>query len=169
MSVSVFQTHEGLHRFLVLFFRASPASEIFHNLIKEAIREMAVVSIHGNILIYAPKAHECSLIDCFQRLKEKGLTLRRKKCKFGKTSVSWFGYIFSGSEMSAGLKKLEVSYKHANTTLSSCLIQRGKMRKSTTTLPLRELTKKGSHFAWTQQCDKAYKEILKLMTTETAL
>ena len=36
--ISLLQTHEGLHRFVVLFFGASPPSEIFHNLIKEAIR-----------------------------------------------------------------------------------------------------------------------------------
>ena len=30
--MSVFQTHEGLHRFKVLFFGASPASDLFQNL-----------------------------------------------------------------------------------------------------------------------------------------
>ena len=37
------------------------------------------------------------------------------------------------------------------------------------THPLRELTKKGAHFKWSEECEAACKEILKLMTPETAL
>ena len=33
--ISTFQSHEGLHRFKVLFFGASPASGIFHDRIKQ--------------------------------------------------------------------------------------------------------------------------------------
>ena len=36
--ISTFQTHEGLHRFKVLFFGASPASELFHDKIKTAMQ-----------------------------------------------------------------------------------------------------------------------------------
>ena len=41
--ISVFQTHDGLHMLLVLFFGASPASEIFSNTIKKAVRVLAGV------------------------------------------------------------------------------------------------------------------------------
>ena len=182
--ISVFQTHEGLHKFCVLFFGASPASEIFHNKIKEAIRGLeGVVSIHDNILIYGtPDTHECNLKACLQRLKEKGLTLRRKKCKFGKTSVTWFGYIFSESGMSADPKKIEAITKagrpqtteEVRSFLQACQYNAkfmfdSEMAYAQVTHPLRELTKKGAHFKWSEACETVYREILKLMTPETAL
>ena len=50
--MSTFQTHEGLHRFKVLFFGAAPASELFHDRIKAAVKDLpGVISIHDNILV----------------------------------------------------------------------------------------------------------------------
>ena len=112
--ISTFQTHEGLHRFKVLFFGASPASAIFHERIKNALRGLAgCISIHDNILVYGktPKEHEDNLKACFERLLQKGLNLRRSKCTFGKASVSWFGYIFSASGISADPEKVEAIQK----------------------------------------------------------
>ena len=107
--IGVFQTHEGLHRFKVLYFGAAPASEIFHNKIKAALRGVpGTISIHDNILIYGtPEEHERNLKACLERLLKKGLTLRKSKCKFGETTVSWFGYIFSKNGMSADPKKIK--------------------------------------------------------------
>ena len=38
--ISTFRTHEGQHQFKVLFFGVSPASELFHNKIKEALHRL---------------------------------------------------------------------------------------------------------------------------------
>ena len=64
--------------------------------------------IHDNILVYgkSPEEHEANLKACLQRLRDKGLTLRRSKCTFAASSVSWLGYIFSKSGMSADPKKV---------------------------------------------------------------
>ena len=102
--ISSFRTHEDLHRFKVLFFGASPASELFHNKIKQALSGLpGYISIHDNILIYGktPEEHETNLSAYLDRIEAKGLTLHRSKCTFGRTFVSWFGYIFSASGMSA--------------------------------------------------------------------
>ncbi len=108
--IGTFQTHEGLHRFKVLFFGASPATELFHDRVKAALAGLpGCTSIHDNILVWdrTPEEHEANLDACLTRLEEKGLTLRREKCTFGATSVSWFGTIFSQSGMSADPKKIQ--------------------------------------------------------------
>ena len=72
--ISTFQTHEGLHRFKVLFFGASPASEIFHDRVKAALKNLpGVISIHDNILIWGktPQEHEENLDKCLQRMAER--------------------------------------------------------------------------------------------------
>ena len=102
--MSVFQTHEGLHRFKVLFFGASPASDLFHDRIKSAIKGVEeAISIHDNILVWGktPKEHEENLTALLQRCKERGITIRLSKSNIGKTEVDWFGWTFSESGMSA--------------------------------------------------------------------
>ena len=107
-AISTFQTHEGLHRFKVLFFGASPATDLFHDRVKAALDGLpGCTSIHDNILVWGstPEEHEENLDKCLTRLQEKGLSLRREKCTFRATSVSWFGTVFSKSGMSADPKK----------------------------------------------------------------
>ena len=118
--ISTFRTHEGLNRFKVLFFRASPASELFHNQRGTPRSLPRCISIHDNILIYGktPEEHETNLSACLARIKVKGLTLRHSKCTFGATFVSWFGYIFSASGMSADPSKIKAiaTASHPQTT-----------------------------------------------------
>ena len=109
-AISTFQTHEGLHRFKVLFFGASPATELFYDRVKAALDGLpGCTSIHDNIPVWGstPEKHEENLGKCLTRLQEKGLTLRREKCTFGATSVSWFCTVFSKSGMSADPRKIK--------------------------------------------------------------
>ena len=183
--ISTFRTHEGLHRFKVLFFRTSPASELFHNKIKEALCGLpGCISIHDNILIYGktPEEHETNLSTYLARIKAKGLTLHCSKCTFGATFVSWFGYIFSASGMSADPSKIKAiaTTGHPQTThevksfLQACQYNAKFMFGSDqayaqVTQPLHQLTGKNVRFAWTPACESAYQEILHIMTAETAL
>ena len=57
--ISTFQTHEGLHCFKVLFFGASPVSELFHDKIKTSMHGLpGCVSIHDNILVWGTDAED---------------------------------------------------------------------------------------------------------------
>ena len=58
--LSCFRSHEGLHRFKVLFFGAKPASDIFHAKISKALAGLpGVISLHDNILVWGntPEEH----------------------------------------------------------------------------------------------------------------
>ena len=184
---STFQTHEGLHQFKILFFGASPASGLFHDKIKTAMQGVpGCVSIHDNILVWGTKAeeHEANLEACLQRMENRNLTARYGKCNFGKTAVSWFGWIFSADGMSADPRKIQSIIEAGRPQsaedvesflfLQACQFNARFMHDSDQayaqiTAPLREFTKKNAIFRWTEECEEAYLSILNSMTSETAL
>ena len=183
--MSTFQTHEGLHRFKVLFFGASPASDLFHNRVKAALHGLkGVMSIHDNILVWGktPGEHLENLEKCLQRMAERNLTARQSKCTFGTTSLTWFGWTFSASGMSADQTKVQAIHKagkpenceDVKSFLQACQFNARFMLESDqayaqVTKPLRDLTKKNAHFKWTEECEESYQKILKAMLSETAL
>ena len=183
--ISTFVTHEGMHRFKVLFFGAKPASDIFHAKVSAALSGLpGVISLHDNILVWGttPEEHLHNLEACLTRLKEKGLTLRKEKCTFGKTSISWFGYVFSKSGMSADPDKIKAiklegkpgSKDEVKSFLQACQFNARFMYDSDKayaqlTKPLRMLTHKNARFNWTSDCQEAYDAIMKAMTSENAL
>ena len=151
---------------------------------KNKAREKGGPSIHDNILVWSPtpEEHKANLDACLTRLEEKGLTLRREKCTFGATSVSWFGTIFSRSGMSADPKKIKAikeagppqNADEVKSFLQACQFNARFMYNTEKayaqiTKPLRDLTRKNTKFLWTAHCQQAYKEILQTMTSNTAL
>lgn len=183
--ISTFQTHEGLHRFKVLFFGASPATDLFHQRIKAALAGLeGCMSIHDNILVHGidDDEHERNLEACLARLEEQGLSLRREKCNFGKTSITWFGYIFSAAGMSADPTKIEAikqagrpeNASDMKSFLQACQFNAKFMFSSDKayaqlTHPLRLLTRKNARFDWTKGCEAAYQKIMQALTSDDAL
>jgi hypothetical protein len=51
--------------------------------------------------------HYRALSATFQRLRESGLTLKRSKCEFGKTSIMFFGLVFPDQGISPDPEKVE--------------------------------------------------------------
>ena len=183
--MSTFQTHEGLHRYKVLFFGASPASDLFHDRIRAAIRGVdGAISIHDNILVWgkSPEEHEENLKALLQRCKERGITIRMSKSNIGKTEVDWFGWTFSESGMSADKKKVRAiveagppqSTEEVKSFLQACQFNARFMIESENayaelTEPLRRLTRKNSRFLWSKECEQSYQNIVAAMTSDTAL
>jgi hypothetical protein len=184
-SMGTFQTHEGLHRFKVLFFGPSPAPDLFHDRIKSALHGLeGCTSIHDNIIVWGntPQEHENNLEACLSRLEKVGLTLRAEKCTFGATSVSWFGWIFSQSGISADPKKVRAikaagrpqSTEEVKSFLQACQFNAKFMfdtdrAYAQITQPLRDLLKKDNRFEWSPECEESYKSIMHTMTSTTAL
>ena len=180
--ISTFMTHEGLHRFKVLFFGASPATDLFHQKIKNALAGLkGCTSIHDNILVWGTYDQDY-LEACLRRLDEEGLSLRREKCNFGKSSVSWFGYIFSKSGMSADPMKnaaIKSAGRPQNSSemksfLQACQFNARFMYESDEayaqlTSPLRQLICKNARYMWTQACEDAYQKVMQALTSTSAL
>ena len=91
-------------------FGISSAAEIFQNVIRETIDEPpGVLSISNDILMFGKtqSAHDQSLEGILKRLKERGLTLNRRKYEFGEDKVEFLGYILSGDGIRPVPKKVE--------------------------------------------------------------
>ncbi|RXN06658.1 putative protein K02A2.6-like protein [Labeo rohita] len=111
--ITTFTTQLGLRRYKRLNFGISSAAEVFQNTIHQTLQGIAgVKNLSDDIIVYgATQAdHDKSLTAVFQRLKERGLTLNRKKCEFNKTQLEFFGFIFSAGGVSADPKKVDAIY-----------------------------------------------------------
>jgi hypothetical protein len=107
--ITTFGTHLGLMRYKRLNFGISSAAEIFQNVIRETLEGIpGALNISDDILVFGKtqSAHDQSLEVVFQRLKERGLTLNKHKCEYGKDKLEFYGYVF--------LRKLTTSstYRH---------------------------------------------------------
>ena len=83
--ITTFTTHIGLWRYKRLNFGIYFASEIFQNAIWETLGGVpGVLNVSDDILVYgkSPEEHDNILKQVLSRLREKGLTLNKKKCAF---------------------------------------------------------------------------------------
>ncbi|KAJ8001173.1 hypothetical protein DPEC_G00188530 [Dallia pectoralis] len=80
--ITTFTTHLGLRRYKRLNFGISSAVEVFQNAICQTLQGITgVKNLSDDIIVYGKtqKDHDDSLRAVFQRLKDRGLTLNRKK------------------------------------------------------------------------------------------
>ena len=183
--IGTLQTHEGIHRFKVLFFGGFPSYKIIPRQSPGCTNRRARMHLH-------PRQHFAMGSDTRGTRSKPGCLPyppggekshpRREKCTFRATSVSWFGTIFSKSGMSADPKKIKAikeagppqnanevkSFLHA-CRFNACFMYNTEKAYAQITKPLRDLTKKNTKFPWTAHCQQAYKEILQTMTSNTAL
>ena len=90
----------GLRCYCRLNFGANSAPEIFHKELRKKLEGIpGVRNIHDDILVsgFDGEDHYC----------ESGLTLKRSKCEFGKTSIMFFGLAFSDQGISPDPEKVE--------------------------------------------------------------
>lgn len=96
--ITTFSMHVGLRRYKRLNFGISSAAEIFQNTIRETLSDIpGVLNVSDDMLVYgtSQEEHDMSLEVVLTRLSDCNLTLNAEKCKFNKTRVEFFGYVFS--------------------------------------------------------------------------
>ena len=100
--------------------------------------------------------HDNALQAVFQRFADANITLHKKKCEFNKSSITFFGFVFSGNGISPDPKKVEaiknVEPPTSKTGVRSFLGMANYCAKfipsfSDISQPLRELTKDDSSFS----------------------
>ena len=107
--ITTFSSHIGLWQYKRLSFGINSAAEVFQNAIREALNGIeGVINISDDILIYGrtQQEHDRNLRMCFERLREKGLTLNSTKCVFNKSSLDFFGFTFTKDGMKVDDKKV---------------------------------------------------------------
>lgn len=154
---------------------------MFQNNIRQALQGIAgVKNLSDDIIIYGVTQadHDKSLTAVFQRLKEQGLTLNRKKCEFNKNRLEFFGFIFSDGGISADPKKVE-SIKQADKPKDAAEVRSfvGMANNcsrfipdfATVTEPLRKLTRKDTPWQWGVEQDTALSKLKDSLTSDTTM
>ena len=179
--ITVFSTHMGLHRYKRLNYGVNAASEKFQNIIEDALSGLeGVRNIADDIIIGSRNdtEHETHVKACLQRIREKGLTLNKKKCQFFQPELEFFGNIFGKDGMSPHPNKIraikDAPRPEDKTQVRSLLgminyIQRYIPNMAMIVKPLRELTKLRTPFTWDGKCEEAFQTIKNCITSETIL
>ena len=169
--ITTFGTHLGLMRYKRLNFGISSAAEIFQNVIRETLEGIpGALNISDDILVFGKtqSGHDQSLEAVFQRLKERGLTLNKHKCEYGKDKLEFYGYVFSGDGIAPDPKKIDDIVNLQTPTSASEVRSLLGMTNycsrfipdyATKTEPLHKLTHKDQPWEWTSQHDSAVDQL----------
>lgn len=108
--VTTFATQQGLWRYTRLNFGTNSASEIFQKQIQSLLCNIpGSLNISDDIIIFGKSQveHDEALEAVCQRLSDAHLTLNKEKCDLNKSSISFFGFIFTAHGISPDPKKVE--------------------------------------------------------------
>ena len=100
--ITTFSTHLGLFRYKRLNFGTNSAAEQFQEAIRSLIRDIqGTINLSDDILVYAKtkEEHDKILRRVLQKLRDNNITLNPDKCEFNKSTLKYYGYIFSAKGM----------------------------------------------------------------------
>ena len=179
--ITTFTTHKGLKRYKRLNFGTSSAAEIFQHTIQKALEGIdGILNISDDIIIFGKTTaeHDKALETAFHRLSERGLTLNPEKCVFDKEHLDFFGYTFGPAGMTPDPKKVQAikdATPPSNTAeLRSFLgtvnyVSRFIPDFSTTTAPLRDLTRRGVKWQWAKHHQHAFDQLKRCLTNSPTM
>ena len=184
---TAFTTHQGLYEFRVMPFGLTNAPAVFQRLMQQVMAPLKVtpgpdyVSVYlDDILVFSRtlEDHLSHLNAVILRIDEVGLKLKPTKCKFAQRELEYLGHVVSRD----GLKtnpRLIAAVKEFPTPLSAHDVRRylglaSYYRRfianfSRIARPLHQLTCKGAEFAWSPECEQAFRELKERLTTSPVL
>ena len=180
---SAFVCSEGLYEYNTLAFGLTNAPSIFSQLmdrILNGIKNTFVTSYADDILIYSKSFtdHLSHLRIVLERIRGAGLKLNKAKCEFFKPELEFLGHVVTREGIKPQLAKVEAIQKsprpHNLKSVRSFLGLSGYYRRyiprySEIARPLTSLTKKHAQFCWTDDCQRAFDTLKKLITTPPVL
>ena len=180
---TAFTTYAGLYQFKKMPFGLVNAPATFQRLMEVVLsglaRRVCVVYL-DDVLVFGRTIpeHNANLAQVLQRLRQAGLWLKPKKCRFALKEVEYLGHVVSAKGVQTNPKKVtaveQFPTPHDVKTLRSFLGLASYYRKfvphfAKVAGPLHALTKKEVPFLWTQKCQTAFSELKKLLTSAPLL
>jgi hypothetical protein len=109
---TTFQMHQGLFEFLVMPFGLTNASATFQALMSDVLRlylHRFVLVFFDDILVYSRSwsEHLQHVRLVLTTLKEHRLFMKRAKCAYGYTEISYFGHVISVAGVSMDQLKVQ--------------------------------------------------------------
>ncbi|KAK3739292.1 hypothetical protein QZH41_007139 [Actinostola sp. cb2023] len=138
------------------------------------------LNISDDVIVFGQTQndHDETLEKTLKKFSDNHLTLNAKKCEFNKTSLEFFGFVFSDGGMKPDPKKVEDIQNLEPPTnvkeLRSILGMTGYSSRfipdyATITAPLRELTHKNSSWNWTTTHQEAFETLKEKLQSAPAL
>ena len=165
-----------------ILFGINAAAEIFQNAIEEILTGLpGCKNISDDIVVFGKdqKEHDANLRGVPERLKQYNIRLKEEKCSFSQSKIMFYGHIFNAEGIKPDPKKVDVikamNSPQCASEVKSLLgmaqyVSRFIPDYAKITAPLRNLTKQGVDWRWTEEEQNALdslKEALagdKLMT-----
>jgi hypothetical protein len=108
--ITTFSTHVGLYQYKRLFFGISSAAEVFQHAIQTVLAGIkGAENVSDDIIIFgkSQEEHDEALSKVLHTLHKAGLTVNLKKCEFSKSTIEFFGHIFSQGGLSPDPQKVQ--------------------------------------------------------------
>ena len=166
--ITSFMTHKGMYRFKRLLYGANVGFECFQKQVEQVLAGIDnVINISDDITVYGStiQEHDATLRKVLDRIRDYGLTLNLKKCKFRVTEIVFAGYKVSANGISLEESRVQTIMEMPEPTnateVRSFLGMVNYCNKfipdySTISAPLRELTKKNTRFVFGRQQREAF-------------
>ena len=167
----------GLFRYKRFNYGTNAAMETFQHVLQQSLQGITgVFNFADDIIIFGStrQAHDKALECCLASLRDRGLTVNPKKCKFLQPTIEFYGQIFSAQGTCPDPKRIDAIKKISTpanakevrsflgmVNYSSKYIQ----DYATLTAHISELTKKSAPFTWITEHQTAF-EHLKLALTK---
>lgn len=177
-----FKTPFGTYGWEVMTFGMKNAGPVFQENMRrifedEFMRPGCGVCIYiDDLCIYArnEEEHLEMLRVVLQKLEKYKFYCKLSKCSFKKREIDYMGYVVTGKTIRPDPKKVsEVAewrtprnVHDVRSFLGLCNYNRRFIRHyARMAAPITELTKLGRKFVWTQECDRAFKQLKETLTT----
>ncbi|XP_062088884.1 uncharacterized protein LOC133795448 [Humulus lupulus] len=180
---TAFRTRYGHYEFLVMPFGLTNAPAAFMDLMNRVFKDYLdkfVIVFIDDILVYSrsQEEHEEHLRLTLEKLKEKQLYAKFKKCEFWLENVAFLGHIVSKDGIAVDPSKIEAVSKWNRPTnvseVRSFLGLAGYYRRfvegfSKIAMPLTQLTRKNHKFEWTEACEKSFQDLKQRLVSAPVL
>ncbi|KAK9153378.1 hypothetical protein Sjap_000858 [Stephania japonica] len=180
---TAFSTRYGLFEFTVMPFRVTNAPAIFVDLMHRVLRpflDRYVIVFIDDILIYSKtrEEHERHLRDVLMTLREHRLYAKFSKCAFWLREVKFLGHVIGSQGISVDGDKIRaiIDWRTPETVsdIRSFLGLAGYYRRfvqdfSLIAAPMTRLTKKDVKFEWSEDCEAAFLELKRKLTSAPVL
>ena len=180
---TAFTTGKGLYQFRVMSFGLCNAPATFERLMEGVLAglpwEICLLYL-DDVIVHAPTVAEefTRLQTVFQRLRNAKLKLSPKKCFLLQRSVSFLGHVISNEGVSTDPKKVEAvrdwpnpqTVKDVRRFLGlSSYYRRFIKNFADIARPLHKLTEEGREFKWSSECEDAFNQLKRALTTTPVL
>ena len=176
--VTTFTTHAGLFRYKRLVFGICSVPELYQHVIDQVLHSAGCTgcqNISDDIVVYSTDVaeHDERLKKVLHTLKERGLTLNKKKCVFRMKEIEFMGHLLLAKGIGPTESQVKALQEARETTDSSevrnflGLVNFSAQFISglaTKAEPLRRLTQKNTHFVWGKDQRKAFEELKNSLT-----